>query len=205
MLPDYQVNVVTTNPHNLFLFRGRPCEKKLHLLYHDNHFDVVTSLPGLLNTNYFCDICNKGYQVFDRHRCHQVCRCCFNASREECQLTKWIHCEDCDRFFKNPTCYANHKKVPKRSHVTIKPRPKQRHARFVNASVAVWYYGKRPTQMRPTLLQKLSNSPTVRPSLLHASDQRRGRRRRFRHRRGSSRYSWCRRRRVFTKKRKAFR
>ena len=39
-------------------------------------------------------------------------------------MTQWIHCEDCDRSFKNPVCYANHKKVPKRSHVTIKAKTK---------------------------------------------------------------------------------
>ena len=124
VLPYYQVNVVTTNPDDLLLFRGPPREKKLHLFYHDNHFDVLTSLPGFLDTEYFCDICEKGYTNFDHHRCHKICQCCFNAKKEECQLSEWIHCEDCDRSFKNPTCFANHEKVPNRSKVTIKPKTK---------------------------------------------------------------------------------
>ena len=124
VLPDYQVNVVTTNPNDLFLFRGPPREKKLHLFYHDNHFDVLTSLPGFLDTQYFCDICDKGYKTFEHHRCHKICQCCFNAKKEECQLSEWLHCADCDRSFKNPTCFANHKKAPNRSKVTIKAKTK---------------------------------------------------------------------------------
>ena len=81
VLPDYEVNVVTTNPNDLFLDRGPPREKKVHLFYHDNHFDVLTSLPGFLDTDYFCDICDKGYKTFEHHRCHKICQCCFNAKK----------------------------------------------------------------------------------------------------------------------------
>ena len=125
VLPDYQVNVVTFNPNDLYLFRGPQREKRLYLLYHDKHFDVVTSLPGLLDCAYFCEVCGKGYQDFDCHRCRKVCKCCFNAVKEECHLEEWIYCSDCNRSFKNQQCYQNHKMTPKQSKVTIKAKTKK--------------------------------------------------------------------------------
>ena len=125
VLPEYQINVVTTGTKDVYLYRGPPQPKQLHVLYHQNHFDVMTSLPALVENSYFCNRCNKGYDRHVAHRCKNVCKCCFNAGKDDCVLQEWIRCDDCQRDFKNPTCFQNHLKPPKTSNITIKPRNKK--------------------------------------------------------------------------------
>ena len=89
------------------------------ILYHNNdHYDVITSLPGFFKQSYFCPYCLKGYNDQGHHRClsleNKVCSCCRQphcsgfASHVPQKLKATIPCHHCRRFFFNQECYDNH-------------------------------------------------------------------------------------------------
>ena len=68
-LQDYQLLVIDeTCSYRVDAF-GPPQEKQLVLLYNQQHFDAVTTLPGFLGTSYFCGRCLKPYNDEGRHAC----------------------------------------------------------------------------------------------------------------------------------------
>ena len=114
-LTNYQIIVVSGDQNNTIIYPPRPPanpnpEKSIYLYYHTNHFDVITKLPGFLNTNYFCHVCHKGYCVTTDHLCDGMCKSCrgFGCTIEDNGMT----CQDCDRFFFNQVCYDRHKQEP---------------------------------------------------------------------------------------------
>ena len=114
-LTNYQILVVSGDQNNAIIYPPRPPanpnpEKSIYLYYQANHFDVITKLPGFLNTNYFCHACHKGYDHTTDHLCDGMCKSCrrFGCTIENNGIT----CQECDRFFKNQTCYDRHKQEP---------------------------------------------------------------------------------------------
>ena len=113
-LTNYQIIVVSGAHNNSIIYPPKPpgTDKKpiISLYYHDNHFDVITKLPGFLMRNYFCQRCHKAYDHTSDHVCPTMCsscrgfRCVFEA--------KGIVCNECDRLFKNQVCYDRHKNEP---------------------------------------------------------------------------------------------
>lgn len=90
----------------------------LVLYHHDDHYDVITSLPGFFKNGYFCPYCLKGYDNEGHHRCqslqNKVCSCCRQsncsrfASHVPQKLKATIPFHSCRRFFFNQQCYENH-------------------------------------------------------------------------------------------------
>ena len=114
-LVNYQIIVVSGDQDNAIIYPPQPPvnpnpEKSIYLYYQANHFDVITKLPGFLNTNYFCHQCHKGYDHTTDHLCDGMCQSCrgFGCTIEDNGMT----CNECHRFFKNQTCYARHKQEP---------------------------------------------------------------------------------------------
>ena len=114
-LVNYQIIVVSGDHNNTIIYPPRPPanpnpEKFIYLYYQANHFDVITKLPGFLNTNYFCHVCHKGYDHTTDHLCDGMCQSCrgFGCTIEDNGMT----CNECHRFFKNQTCYDRHKQEP---------------------------------------------------------------------------------------------
>ena len=114
-LTNYQILVVSGDQNNAIIYPPKPPanpnpEKSIYLYYQANHFDVITKLPGFLNTNYFCHQCHKGYDHTTDHLCDGMCKSCrgFGCTIENNGIT----CQECDRFFKNQTCYDRHKQEP---------------------------------------------------------------------------------------------
>ena len=114
-LVQYQIIVVSGDQNNTIIYPPRPPanpnpEKSIYLYYQANHFDVITKLPGFLNTNYFCHACHKGYSVTTDHLCDGMCKSCrgFGCTLENNGIT----CQECDRFFMNQVCYDRHKQEP---------------------------------------------------------------------------------------------
>ena len=111
-LGNYQIIVVSADHSNSIIYPARPPanpdpEKSIYLLYHANHFDVVTSLPGFLNKSYFCHKCHKAYSNTTDHLCDDMCHSCGGFG---CVLQgDGIVCNECDRVFKNQVCYNRHK------------------------------------------------------------------------------------------------
>ena len=114
-LVNYQIIVVSGDQNNTIIYPPHPPanpnpEKSIYLYYQANHFDVITKLPGFLNTNYFCHACHKGYDHTTAHLCDGMCQSCrgVGCTIEDNGMT----CQECDRFFKNQTCYDRHKQEP---------------------------------------------------------------------------------------------
>ena len=114
-LVNYQIIVVSGDQNNNIIYPHQPPanpnpEKSIYLYYQANHFDVITSLPGFLNRSYFCHTCHKPYDHTTDHICDGMCRLCRGVScvYEDGGIT----CNECDRLFKNQTCYDRHKQQP---------------------------------------------------------------------------------------------
>ena len=114
-LVNYQIIVVSGDQNNAIIYPREPPanpnpEKSIYLYYQANHFDVIRSLPGFLNTNYFCHTCYKPYDVTTDHLCRGMCRSCrgFGCVLQDNGMT----CNECDRLFKNQACYDRHKHQP---------------------------------------------------------------------------------------------
>ena len=114
-LTNYQIIVVSGDQNNTIIYPTKPPanpnpEKSIYLYYQANHFDAVTSLPGFLNTSYFCHQCHKGYDVTTDHLCDGMCKSCrgFGCTIENNGIT----CQECNRLFKNQACYDRHKQEP---------------------------------------------------------------------------------------------
>ena len=114
-LTNYEIIVVSGDQDNAIIYPPRPRanpnpEKSIYLYYQANHFDVITKLPGFFNTAYFCHACHKGYDHTTDHLCTGMCYSCrgFGCTIEDNGMV----CQECDRLFKNQTCYDRHKQEP---------------------------------------------------------------------------------------------
>ena len=114
-LVNYQIIVVSGDQDNAIIYPPEPPanpnpEKSIYLYYQANHFDVITTLPGFLNTNYFCHVCHKAYDHTTDHLCNGMCRSCrgFGCVIQDNGMV----CNECDRLFKNQACYDRHKQQP---------------------------------------------------------------------------------------------
>ena len=113
-LTNYQIIVVSGTHNNSIIYPPKPPDTDekpiISLYYHDNHFDVITKLPGFLSRSYFCQRCHKAYDHTSDHVCPTMCSSCrgFGCVFE----AKGIVCNECDRLFKNQACYDRHKNEP---------------------------------------------------------------------------------------------
>ena len=114
-LVNYQIIVVSGDQDNAIIYPPHPRtnpnpEKSIYLYYQANHFDVITKLPGFLNTAYFCHRCHKAYDHTTDHVCTGMCYSCRGF---DCVIqNEGMTCNDCKRLFKNQTCYDRHKQEP---------------------------------------------------------------------------------------------
>ena len=106
-LEEYQLYAIDANCMNSFIYIGPEKAKKIHLYYHDNHYDLIKSLKGFFTSKQFCYECNKAYSSkFEDHPCTGTCKKCKNRL---CIDTKeYILCEFCDVKCVNEICYLNH-------------------------------------------------------------------------------------------------
>ena len=110
-LSNYQIIIVSGDHNNSIIYPPKPPgtdEKPIISLYfHNNHFDVITKLPGFLNKSYFCKRCHKCYSNTTDHVCPAMCGSCRGFG---CVLKgEGIVCNECNRLFKNQACYDHHK------------------------------------------------------------------------------------------------
>ena len=113
-LVNYQIIVVSGSHNNNIIYPPQPPgtddKPSISLYYHNNHFDVITTLSGFLRYSYFCERCHKGYSNTADHICTTMCNKCraFGCVLEG----NGIACNECDRVFNNQVCYDRHKNEP---------------------------------------------------------------------------------------------
>ena len=105
-LTDYQINIVSKEHQNSIIFSGPDKEKRIYLFLHDNHFDVITSMPAFVARKIYCHTCKKGYDHVKNHLCGHTCKLCYF---QNCPIVSWISCSDCNRIFKSQECFDRHK------------------------------------------------------------------------------------------------
>ena len=84
----------------------------LCLLKSGNHFDGISSLPGFMNTSYYCHQCDRSFNTDDpdNHPCQgQKCRACGGHQCPDRFKKATVHCSDCHGLFRGPSCMDHHK------------------------------------------------------------------------------------------------
>lgn len=108
VMKDLQIHGVSKEHFNSNIYQGPEAENKIYLYYHDQHYDIITTMPAFLNRNYYSHSCHKGYQHRVEHRCNNVCSSCHKIheqSDDDC-----IYCTDGNRYFKGSDCYEHLRK-----------------------------------------------------------------------------------------------
>ncbi|CAG2245162.1 unnamed protein product [Mytilus edulis] len=108
VMNDCQIHVVSQQHFNGIIFQGPEAEKKIYLYHHNEHYDVITSMPAFLNRSYYCSTCQKGYQNKEEHKCNNICTSCHKIHDKENK--DWIYCKDCNRYFQGDVCFQLHAK-----------------------------------------------------------------------------------------------
>lgn len=95
----------------------RAFDKRIYLYFTQEngrnvgHYDVITSMTGLLCVNYYCHVCLKGYDKKERHACTV---CCLVCKSDSCNQTdNPITCLRCNMDCRSPECFDRHKQVSK--------------------------------------------------------------------------------------------
>ena len=114
-LAQYQITLVDAHRSFQITTFGPIQDKQLILLHHQDHYDVITRLPGFFGSSYVCAHCWKPYNTEGHHRCNKKqCRAC---CQKECPdfleayprgLKATRRCQQCHRDFFGDTCYEAH-------------------------------------------------------------------------------------------------
>ena len=72
-IQNYHITVFYNELMNEILYKGVEKEKKIFLFFHNNHFDVIRSLPAFYGKGNYCFQCMKSYETFVNHPCYMVC------------------------------------------------------------------------------------------------------------------------------------
>ena len=108
-LPEYEINIVSMEHGDTIIYPEHPIDvgmKRIYLYLHNNHYDVITTMPGFFNRSYFCHGCRKSYNSTADHLCKTMCKMC---RAFECPFVEPRDCTDCGRMFKSQACYDRHK------------------------------------------------------------------------------------------------
>ena len=63
-------------------------------------------MPAFIARKKYCHTCKKGYDKIEDHLCGDTCKLCYT---QNCPITNWVFCQDCNRFFKSQECFNRHK------------------------------------------------------------------------------------------------
>ena len=108
-LPEYEINIVSMDHGDSIIYPECPVDvetKRIYLYLHNNHYDVITTMPGFLNRSYFCHRCRKSYNNAVHHLCNAMCKMC---RAFDCPFVELRDCMDCGRVFRSQECYDRHK------------------------------------------------------------------------------------------------
>ncbi|CAC5414093.1 unnamed protein product [Mytilus coruscus] len=119
VMPVYQIHVISKEHFNGVIFQGPKAEKTMYLYFHDEHFDVITSMPPFLSRSYYCHTCKKGYQHKEEHRCNNICTSCHKIHNKRDTATT-ITVILMVKHFNGEECYRLHAQTTRKCHSTCK-------------------------------------------------------------------------------------
>ncbi|XP_060588537.1 uncharacterized protein LOC132743952 [Ruditapes philippinarum] len=130
---NYQIHVVSKAHFNAIIYQGPEGGVPIYIYNHDDHYDVITSMTGFLNRNFFCQKCKKGYQTEERHRCNNPCHYCRKLHEDVSE--DWQFCETCNCKFVNQTCFDLHNKKTEKGKSTCELYYRCKHcSQLINCS-----------------------------------------------------------------------
>ena len=115
-LTGYQIILVDANRSYHITTFGPLQDKQLILLHNQDHYDVITRLPGFFGSSYVCADCWKPYNTEGLHRCTKK-KLCGACRQKECpdflhayprHLKATQRCQSCHRDFFGDTCFDLH-------------------------------------------------------------------------------------------------
>ena len=108
------INVISLSCNKKILKGSDKYDHKIYLIHSQvnvddevGHFDTVTKVNGVLRTQYFCDVCLKGFHNRDKHKCKVWCNVC---GRGNCEIKEVQQCSDCNRVCRSKECFIAHKR-----------------------------------------------------------------------------------------------
>lgn len=110
-LTDYEIVVyrfeIRSQRKRDIIFKGsNNSDKRINLLFSNNHYNVICSLSAAFQTRKYCIHCETPYDKL--HMCNKKCYACLNVP--SCIKTAdKISCLNCNREFKGQICFDNHK------------------------------------------------------------------------------------------------
>ena len=109
-LTNYEINIVSGNHDNSIIYPPKTSTSNsvtpIYLYLHDNHYDIITSMPGFLSDVYFCHKCRRSYSHKLNHLCPGMCKSCRSYN---CIVNDPLECNECNRWFESKACYDRHK------------------------------------------------------------------------------------------------
>jgi hypothetical protein len=103
------------------MYEGRvESPTRINLLYDEvtRHYHVIGSLTGAMTKQFVCKVCGKGGRSDTEHRCDQTCSDCM--AKPPCVFSGVrIPCAACNRHFRSPSCFDNHKKKTRKNKKTV--------------------------------------------------------------------------------------
>jgi hypothetical protein len=114
--PDVQIMVIDENYKNyrnepIYLNKNKQYKNHVYILFHNNHYDVITSIKGYLKAKYYCHHCKIGCSHKERHNCSFKCKCCYRDN-EICIKENLDQCV-CNEITRNDYCKQVHLKYCK--------------------------------------------------------------------------------------------
>lgn len=110
-LKKYKITVYNYNTRGREIYfsgDNADAKMKINLLFNEGHFNVITSLTSAFACKHYCEACHIGYEKLYEHRCSSLCSACMVTS-PPCNLEHdGVICPDCNRHFKNQTCFIAH-------------------------------------------------------------------------------------------------
>ncbi|XP_031338143.1 uncharacterized protein LOC116167047 [Photinus pyralis] len=91
------------------MFEGDSAGKHLNLMYHEGHYNVITSLTAAFACIYYCQECHVPYNNKTDHRCGGTCAACQQSPACSKGEEVCINCKECKRAFRGQRCFDNHK------------------------------------------------------------------------------------------------
>lgn len=63
------------------IYKGKGNGICLNVLFDDQHYDTILSMPGVTENKYYCDYCDVGYDHIEDHRvkCPHLCSFCLGT------------------------------------------------------------------------------------------------------------------------------